>query len=1252
MNPPPQAAAARAPDSIDIADVQPAELDLIFGRSDDTRRPPGEPTLWGLALSGGGIRSATFGLGVLQALARSELLRCFHYQSTVSGGGYIGAFLQGLIHRHGFDEAFAVLATHLSDATAGSDTALNRQRPIRHLREYSNYLSPRKSLFSGDALGMMGTYVRNVLLIQVQLFALLLALSLLPLLVYRYIATPAQANPTVSLTIAGLLCVMASLLLGWITRHASRASAGGLPMAPGPVAAAALAVIAALSLASFVGAAGLAALKALPQPLQDFSVALLPQATLAQRLALATGILYFLAWLIWLGLDWLLARADGDPAQSPMQQHRGRFVFGSFCGAVVAGLMIIAAHRLLQGWDGSGAELWHAMILGPPVVLGAVTLTGIAHLGLAGPALNDLQREIWARVGGRTAGMVLLGITLPLSLTIYGPWLLIVLSTDGWSLLTASAGVLSWIATTGTGLFAAYGARSGGRNKSGTLERLVRLAPAVFVLGLLVAVSLAAQHLLLHTGSLFDGSHWPPRPDFATIKGSSFDPYLDYLGANAATLYGTVGLVVALALFVWLLFGVFVNVNEFSMNAFYRNRLLRCYLGASNSQRQAEPITNFDPRDDIKLADVVADKRYKDTRPLFPLVGTALNLVASRQLDWQDRKAASFCLTPLHCGYIPPASRRGNPGIGDAAPGTAQETSRVADTLSLGSAMAISGAAVSPNMGYHSSPAVTFLLTLFDARLGWWLANPSDKSRPAADSTPFSLLRLIREMLGLTRDNDRYVYLSDGGHFENLGLYELVRRRCRFVLCVDAGADRARNFTDLGNAVQKCRVDFGVDIRIDLSALRPGAYGRVARYCAVGDIFYPDRSRGVLLYLKPGLTGAEPTDITNYASSHPGFPHESTADQYFDEKQFESYRRLGDVAGEAALDAALERALGKNARLRRSDLDLHDSALKESFLLELKHQWVPPLAGVRGNFAIHGKSMSQLFEKMRTTPELAILDAQIYPAWTDLVPPATADARLAPLERPLARRTRLPSSRDFRVCFYFCQELLQLMEAVYHDLDLENSREHPDNRGWMNMFRHWSWSPMFRIAWGASSPTYGTRFVTFCETRLGLPSLDTSVQVVEQKPAAGMGWAQFCNTLADDGIINHVEHGILVADILGAATNTQGRLFVLRLRWDRILVRTRQAPRDTTLGIAYINGNTLHVLRIQDHLRKLGLGAEFMRLLRAQVKFGGVEVRHGHYGPVGVCTGNSAQAFTVYLKRLLVQANQRLGARQPPRNPG
>jgi hypothetical protein len=143
------------------------------------------------------------------------------------------------------------------------------------------------------------------------------------------------------------------------------------------------------------------------------------------------------------------------------------------------------------------------------------------------------------------------------------------------------------------------------------------------------------------------------------------------------------------------------------------------------------------------------------------------------------------------------------------------------------------------------------------------------------------------------------VYLSDGGHFENLGIYELVRRRCRFIIACDAGQDGAVTFGDLGNAIEKCRADFGVDIEIDLDQVRPAGGTRFSgSHCAIGTIGYdrqnPNEPAGTLLYLKSTLTGDEPADVLRYGSLNPLFPHQSTADQCFDESQFESYRALGE----------------------------------------------------------------------------------------------------------------------------------------------------------------------------------------------------------------------------------------------------------------------------------------------------------------------------------------------------------------------
>jgi hypothetical protein len=248
--------------------------------------------------------------------------------------------------------------------------------------------------------------------------------------------------------------------------------------------------------------------------------------------------------------------------------------------------------------------------------------------------------------------------------------------------------------------------------------------------------------------------------------------------------------------------------------------------------------------------------------------------------------------------------------------------------------MAISGAAVSPNMGYHSSALVTFLMAFFNTRLGWWLPNPgwphirqkalgeiaasaAGTSKPIglsglADACDFlqqtgptwGLAPLIAEAFGHTDDTSRFIQLSDGGHFENLGLYEMVLRRCHTIILVDGDADTDYDFEDLGNAVRKIYIDLGIIIRFpDFPSGPPMKRGKdkgidsTSLYCFSGEIDYgcidEDAPKGNLIVIKPVLNGSEPEDIRAYASAHETFPHESTVNQFFNEAQFESYRHLG-----------------------------------------------------------------------------------------------------------------------------------------------------------------------------------------------------------------------------------------------------------------------------------------------------------------------------------------------------------------------
>ncbi|HEY4165943.1 MAG TPA: hypothetical protein VGM96_04180, partial [Reyranella sp.] len=221
------------------------------------------------------------------------------------------------------------------------------------------------------------------------------------------------------------------------------------------------------------------------------------------------------------------------------------------------------------------------------------------------------------------------------------------------------------------------------------------------------------------------------------------------------------------------------------------------------------------------------------------------------------------------------------------------------DGITLGTAMAISGAAASPNQGYHSSPLIGLIMTLFNVRLGWWLGNPKYPKKATRAGPKWGIFQVAKELFGLTDDDNAYVYLSDGGHFENLGLYEMVRRRCHMIVVSDGGCDEKCAFEDLGNAVRKIWIDFGIRIEFKKIEIKKRGVDK-ALYCALGRIYYPElsgttREPGYVLYIKPGFhgNGTEPPDVSAYALANLTFPHETTADQFFSESQFESYRSLG-----------------------------------------------------------------------------------------------------------------------------------------------------------------------------------------------------------------------------------------------------------------------------------------------------------------------------------------------------------------------
>jgi hypothetical protein len=319
--------------------------------------------------------------------------------------------------------------------------------------------------------------------------------------------------------------------------------------------------------------------------------------------------------------------------------------------------------------------------------------------------------------------------------------------------------------------------------------------------------------------------------------------------------------------------------------------MMRAYLGVSRDEQERaatkNKFTDFDLKDNVQMHEL------KTQKPMH-VVNVTLNLAGGNKLEWQDRKAESFSVSPLHSGSYWLGYRDSRFYGGP-------------DGISLATSVAISGAAASPNMGYMmTSPVVRFIMTLFNVRMGFWLGNPGvdGASTFKLPSPTQSVGPIFKEALGMTNDKSPYVYLSDGGHFDNFGLYEMILRRCRFIIVSDASTDPDYAFESLAYAIRQIRVDFGVPIEMRKKMNLGKNPDDANNYCAIADIFYscvdapggktPDPAYdGVLIYIKPSLNGSEPADVLNFHRSDDAFPEDTITDQWFGEAQFESYRMLG-----------------------------------------------------------------------------------------------------------------------------------------------------------------------------------------------------------------------------------------------------------------------------------------------------------------------------------------------------------------------
>lgn len=335
---------------------------------------------------------------------------------------------------------------------------------------------------------------------------------------------------------------------------------------------------------------------------------------------------------------------------------------------------------------------------------------------------------------------------------------------------------------------------------------------------------------------------------------------------------------------------LFADINHVSMHRFYRNRLREAYMpfeltksdenGGPEGERYVDSTAQEADFFHLHyIQDAVTDTPYH-------LINTNLQTVGSGKPKLKRRGGENFVFSPYYCGS-------------DNTDWLETELYAGGET-DLATAMAISGAAVNPNSYATRSRPLSFLMTLFNIRLGFWARNPKVKSKCHKPlKAPAWYYYIFREMLGVgLNENCHQIHLSDGGHFENLAVYELVRRRCSLILASDAGCDPDFNFSDLAKLIELVRVDFGAELALYTDPLHPDEKTGVSKLpFVVGTLKYINGEEGIFIYVKSTLVKELSEDIYGYRRKNNRFPDQTTTDQFFDEQQFEAYRELGYSIG-------------------------------------------------------------------------------------------------------------------------------------------------------------------------------------------------------------------------------------------------------------------------------------------------------------------------------------------------------------------
>src|SRR5579859_8156429 len=737
----------------------------------------------GICFSGGGIRSATFTLGILQGLASRNWLHQFDYLSSVSGGGYIHSWLAAWLKRRTLEERdkYQREKATQGDLRAAWNHVIYRLTPlpgrtgfekyqtvwprqIQWLRRYSNYLTPQVGLFTSDTWSAVAMWIRNSSLNQTLLIAMFLCLLCVP----HLLAPSVRLKP--SLPVAGAVNQAAPAPINispdrhfqaeFLRYWHGRWNRAGIASFWHKVIHADKTTYA----ADFCFAIGIALIVSLlrweydlavkplpsPKPKVEYLLRLRRHQVLIANVMLCLLLIFAILWtritmhhpqgpaypvalfLLLLSLVCAETFAGGALAQMMTRRtqtlqwraqdpkhgetlaraiKRTRLIAMAIPAAATGAVAGVAVAALLRSWTMDCAANWLGLtgswslqlVLGTILFFWLAPFTMVLASGFIGKDFPDWLSEWLGRIRAYSLiiGIVwvfLCGSSLLMPaffLRFSGPW-------ERWIKWPAA---LTWAATTAASVLGGKSNKtSGSKNEStsgAVLEAVVLIGPYVYIAGLVFLLSLVLERL--------------------------HGPLADHLFHHADLRFWVWAIAVFLFMAWWL--GRRLDINEFSMHTFYRNRLTRCYLGASNLTRSPSPVTGFDQRDtaNLQLAQLSFDREYPGPIPIFCC---AMNITLGEDLAWQQRKAASFAFTPYYSGYTVgwTEARKGLRFNGFVPTeflyeGDPNGTKEVGGP-NLATAMAASGAAVSPNWGYHTNSATAFLMTMFDVRLGLWIPNP------------------------------------------------------------------------------------------------------------------------------------------------------------------------------------------------------------------------------------------------------------------------------------------------------------------------------------------------------------------------------------------------------------------------------------------------------------------------------------------------------------------------------------------------